>query len=38
VAIHPHNHEIAYEKRVAVVALHLLGGFTFAKIAEKLDL
>ncbi|ERF74863.1 hypothetical protein EPUS_03247 [Endocarpon pusillum Z07020] len=34
----PHGGEIPYEKRVAVICLRLLFGFTYATIGEKLDL
>lgn len=34
----PHSGEITHEKRVAIVALQLLGGFKFADIADKLGL
>lgn len=35
---HPRNTEVAMEKRIAVIAMRLLCGLTFAVIAEKLDL
>ena len=34
----PHGGEIPYEKRIAVICLRLLFGFTYATIGEKLDL
>jgi hypothetical protein len=37
-AMPSHGPEIPYEKRITVVVLRLLCGFTFALIAEKLDL